>query len=342
MKTPTSTRNTIIFIYILLLFFLILIGGYFFLNSPRATNKTEILVNIERGSSVSEITTILEQRNVIRSRLFAYYYTRIKNLSLKAGMYKVSAGMKTSNILQTIASGKQEYIRVLIPEGLSLSKTATYLQEAGVTSAIEFINAAKNTSVLSEYGLPGKSAVGFLFPDTYFFSYNMPPEDIVKVMIDNFFKKIQKIDNVPINSTALFEKVILASIIEREYRVTKEAPLISSVFVNRLQIGMGLQSCATIEYILTEIQQKPHPSKLTLDDLSIPSDYNTYLWAGLPPGPISNPGFIALSAAFTPADTHYLYFRLTDSEEGSHSFSYSLDEHVQAGRQLIPKKAAGK
>lgn len=319
-----------------------MIGGYFFLNSPRSSNETQILVSIERGRSVNEITTMLEQKNIIRSRLFAYYYTRIKNLSLKAGTYKISAGLKTSDILHTIASGKQESIRVLIPEGLSLSKTATHLQEAGVTSAIEFINAAKDTSVLSEYGLPGKNAEGFLFPDTYFFSYNTPPEEIVKIMIDNFFKKIQEIDNVPTNSTILFEKVILASIIEREYRVTKEAPLISSVFVNRLQIGMGLQSCATIEYILTEIQQKPHPSKLTLEDISIPSDFNTYLWAGLPPGPISNPGFIALSAAFTPADTNYLYFRLTDSEEGTHSFSYSLDEHVQAGRQLITKKAAGR
>ncbi|WP_255947327.1 endolytic transglycosylase MltG [Brucepastera parasyntrophica] len=139
----------------------------------------------------------------------------------------------------------------------------------------------------------------------------------------------------------MYEKVILASIVEREYQIREEAPLIASVFANRLKIGMGLQSCATIEYIITEIQGLPHPVRLYDRDLEIRSDYNTYLWAGLPPSPISNPGLIALNAAFNPAKTNYLYFRLTDSESGAHTFTRSLDEHVSAGRNLTVKRAAG-
>jgi UPF0755 protein len=101
---------------------------------------------------------------------------------------------------------------------------------------------------------------------------------------------------------------------------------------------MGLQSCATVEYILTEIQGKPHPEKLLLEDLEIQNDYNTYIWAGLPPGPISSPGLVALEAAFKPATTDFLYFRLTDTIKGTHSFTRSLDEHVKAGRSLELKR----
>lgn len=105
----------------------------------------------------------------------------------------------------------------------------------------------------------------------------------------------------------LHEFVTLASVVEREYRVKSEAPLISSVFTNRLKHGIGLYSCATIEYILTEIQGKPHPDRITYDDLKIDSPYNTYKWAGLPAGPISNPGLVAFSAALNPAKTDYYF-----------------------------------
>ena len=196
-------------------------------------------------------------------------------------------------------------------------------------------------TILAKFHIPGKDAEGYLFPDTYFFPYNDNAETVVSMMIENFFTKVNALANKPVSPSELEGKIILASIIEREYRVADEAPNIASVFSNRLKIGMGLQSCATIEYIITEIQKKPHPSKLSLEDLSIKNDYNTYMWAGLPPGPISNPGLVAINAAFSPADTKYLYFRLTDPEAGTHSFTHSLDEHIEAGHHLVLKKAAG-
>ena len=128
--------------------------------------------------------------------------------------------------------------------------------------------------------------------------------------------------------------------VEREYRVAEEAPLIASVFKNRIEENIGLYSCATIEYIITEILGKPHPDVITYDDLKIDSPYNTYKWAGLPPSPISNPGLVALKASANPPKTEYYYFTLKDEARGTHTFSRSFSSHTRAGIQFKTKKAA--
>lgn len=311
------------------------------LNRPVDREGQSVHFTVSRGSSVHAIANSLASDRLIRSASFAYFYARFYNLSLKAGTFSVSSSMTTAQILRYIDAGKQEYHKATIPEGLSLSKVAQHLEYSGVVSASAFLDQARNPEILARFRIAGKDAEGFLFPDTYFFPYESDAETVVVTMLENFFAKVNKMGGIPEDPAELYAKVILASVIEREYRVADEAPLISSVFANRLRIGMGLQSCATIEYIITEIQKKPHPSRLTLEDLAISSGYNTYLWAGLPPGPISSPGLIALDAAFHPADTDYLYFRLTDPDAGTHSFTRSLDEHVEAGRHYILKKAAG-
>ena len=313
-----------------------------YLNSPASPQGEAVLFHIQKGSSALGIANSLADAGLIRSSDFAYLYTRMRNLTLKAGTYRLSPGQSTAATIRYIAAGKQESVRVTVPEGLSLLKTARHLEDAGVVGEKDFLAAARDPGVLSRYGLKGRTAEGFLFPDTYFFPYGSDAETVVAIMVDTFFKRTAEIPNLPTSPGELYDKVVLASIIEREYRVASEAPLISSVFMNRLKIGMGLQSCATVEYIITEIQGKPHPGRLLVSDLEIQSDYNTYLWAGLPPGPISSPGRVALDAAMNPADTNYLYFRLTDSENGTHSFTHSLGEHVKAGKLLDLKKAAGK
>ena len=151
-------------------------------------------------------------------------------------------------------------------------------------------------------------------------------------MVEHFFSELEAIlpDYKNLKRKTLHESIVLASIIEREYRLVDEAPLISSVFKNRMKYNIGLESCATLEYIITEIQGKPHPKIITLDDTKINSVYNTYKWAGLPPGPISNPGRVALSATFHSAETDFYYFVLKDPQSGSHYFSGDLAEHNQA------------
>jgi UPF0755 protein len=162
---------------------------------------------------------------------------------------------------------------------------------------------------------------------------------MVELMVKTFFDTITRIEpswkEMPPGK--LRGTLILASIVEREYRMPDEAPLIASVFYNRLRLNMGLESCATLEYIITEIQQKAHPEYITTDDERLNSPYNTYKWAGLPPGPISNPGTTALEAAFHPAKTDFLFFVLRDPDEGRHHFSRDLSEHNQA-KYLYLKK----
>jgi UPF0755 protein len=158
-------------------------------------------------------------------------------------------------------------------------------------------------------------------------------------MADNFFFRLQQIFPAvtDMSPKEINEKVILASIVEREYRIAEEAPVMARVFYNRLKINMSLQSCATVEYIITEIQGRPHPKQLYNRDIEMQSPYNTYIIAGLPPNPISAPGAVALKAVFYPADSDFLYFRLVDVENGKHYFSKTFDEHIKAANQFVPK-----
>lgn len=143
-----------------------------------------------------------------------------------------------------------------------------------------------------------------------------------------------------LSETELNDRVILASIVEREYKQPDEAPIIASVFYNRLRIRMALQSCATVVYVLTEREGKPHPEIIYDRDLLIRDPYNTYIHRGLPPGPICNPGLTSLRAVFYPATTKYLYFRVVDPEAGRHYFSTNLEEHIDA-RSLFIKQVGG-
>lgn len=331
-------RKIMLLVLAICLLIAIIPAGCIFFNAPPSDSEISEYFVVRKGDSVKNITLRLASDGYIRSSLLGYAYARFNNLSLKAGTYRLSPSMSMDKILLLIDEGREVTVRVTIPEGLSIKKIGKYLEKSGLVTAADFIAAASNTKFLEAYGIKGKTTEGFLFPDTYFFPYGIDAESIVSILVSTFFKKASSLSNFPENTEVLVEKVILASIVEREYRVSEEAPLIASVFTNRLKIGMGLQSCATVEYIITEILDQPHPEKLFLEDLEIRNDYNTYLWAGLPPGPISSPGLTALNAALNPALTDFLYFRLTDAASGTHSFTRSLDEHVKAGKSLVLKK----
>ena len=171
-----------------------------------------------------------------------------------------------------------------------------------------------------------------MFPDTYFFPLKYDAEAVIREMVDTFFNNLGEIfpDYKNISLKEIHEGVILASIVEREYRIKKEAPLIASVFYNRLSVDVGLESCATIQYIITEIQGKEHPERILHSHLEIDSLFNTYKSHGLPPGPISNPGKIALNAVFFPKKTDYWYFVVKNDQTGEHYFSEDLEEHNEA------------
>lgn len=318
------------------------------LSAPDSPDKAiQERVEVPSGASISRIAELLAEKGLIRSDRAFYLAARFPFLSfrksvpvIKSGYYTISSSMNAFKILDLLESGLQDYTKVSIPEGLTVHKIATLLEKNGVCSADDFIAASCDETLLARYGIPSHSFEGFLFPDTYFFAPDMGAESVLEIMVNTFFDRVAVIPFFAGKSPEqYYQTLVLASIVEREYRVSDEAPLIASVFKNRIEAGVGLYSCATIEYIITEIQGKPHPDVITYDDLKIDSPYNTYKWAALPPSPISNPGLVALNAAANPPETDYFYFTLTDSGLGSHTFSKSFNAHVKAGTQFKTKKS---
>jgi UPF0755 protein len=299
------------------------------------------LVEVRNGESAASVGQRLETAGLIRNRYFWNLLYRLDNQYIKSGMYKIALPASQLEIRSVLVSGRQILTRVTIPEGVTLKKTAQILEEAGICGAEEFLAAASDRAALDSYRIPGNTVEGYLYPDTYFFSMAYPASQVVKVMADTFFKHLAEIgpETLGASPEELNRRIIIASIVEREYRVSEEAPLMAGVFYNRLAIGMPLQSCATVEYVITEIQGRPHPEVLYNRDIEIADPYNTYIRAGLPPGPISAPGPTALDAAFHPVPSDYLYFRLVDPAEGRHYFSRTLDDHIQAGALYVKRRS---
>ena len=295
--------------------------------------------DVRKGESSQSVGARLERAGLIKSGNFWNLLCRARKEYVKSGVYRINARASATEIHSLLVSGNQVLNRVTIPEGATLGKIAAILEDAEVCEASDFLAAARDIEIINQYKIPNASMEGYLFPDTYLFQAKYPAEKVIGSMAENFYKRIESVNpSAPeLSASELNDYVILASIIEREYRISDEAPLMAGVFYNRLKINMALQSCATVEYIITEIQGKAHPSVIYNQDLEIRDPYNTYIRAGLPPGPISAPGIVALNAAMFPAKTEYLYFRLDDPASGRHYFSRTLDEHIKAG-QLFTKR----
>lgn len=338
-----KTKKIILSLFLLVLCIIVFM---FILLLPKNNNQNDVvsyLAKIPVGVGGKYIANDLAQNKVIRSKVAFYLYVRFTKPLIKAGVYPVSSDMSVKQIVDIFVEGKQSQITVAIPEGLTMRRIGLLLENQGVTTKDDFLRACNNKELLAKYSLHADNFEGFLFPDTYYFTPQMDGEDVVSIMVDNFFEKIKSIVGLQnVSTERLYYILTLASIVEREYRVTDEAPLIASVFSNRLRRNIGLYSCATVEYIITEINNLPHPDVITYTDLKIDSPYNTYLYAGLPPTPISNPGLVALKAAANPPRTTYYYFRLVDSEKGSHYFSTDFEEHTEVGKSHKTKTQAGK
>ena len=210
-----------------------------------------------------------------------------------------------------MARGRSHKIKVTIPEGFTAAEIAVLLDSASICSGEKFLGIVEE-----------KLLEGYLFPDTYFFDIDMPPYSVADVLRDSFNKKFSNDLRKSAVESGLSEKdtVILASLIEKEAKKDEERPLISAVFRNRLKKGWHLESCATIIYALGK-----HKDRLTYKDTKVNSPYNTYLFPGLPPSPICNPGFSSLNAAIFPADTDAMFF--VSDGAGSHKFSKYFSEH---------------
>jgi UPF0755 protein len=299
----------------------------------RADSGGAVYLEVRPGESARSVGKRLEDAGIIKNRYFWYLLSRFDRKFIKTGTYRLELPLSQLSLHNILVSGRQMLQRVTIPEGITLKKMARLFEEAGICGAGAFLAAAADRDILDRYHIPGETMEGYLYPDTYLFPLNYPPGRIMETLADTFFSRLAEIDEtwLDLSPGELNRRVIIASIVEREYRVDEEAALMAGVFYNRLRIGMALQSCATVEYIITEIQGKPHPELLYSRDTEIRDPYNTYIRPGLPPGPISSPGATALDAAFHPVSSDYLYFRLVDAAAGRHYFSRTLDDHIRAG-----------
>ncbi|MDR2403151.1 MAG: endolytic transglycosylase MltG [Spirochaetaceae bacterium] len=310
-------------------------------NSLYIDEEGYVFIEVRNGESAMSVGRRLEEAGLIKTRYFWNILSRLYPEFIKTGMYRVNYPASQTEIRSVLVSGKQILTKLTIPEGVTLGKIARFLADAGICDAEAFRAAASDPEIRRVYHVPGPTMEGYLYPDTYLFPVSCDPVVVVRTMADTFFQRLIETREEALSMTPgeLNERVILASIVEREYRRPEEAPLMAGVFYNRLNIGMALQSCATVEYIITEIQGKPHPSTLYERDTEIENPYNTYIRPGLPPGPISAPGKVALDAVFNPKASDYLYFRLVDPVEGRHYFSKTFDDHIRAASLYVKGSA---
>ncbi len=295
------------------------------------SDTSEILVTVPRGASTTSIANILYENNLIQNvnAFKAKAKTMEMDGKMEAGDYKLSKSMDVESIIHKLADGDVyiETVKVTIPEGYEVRQIVDKLSEDGIVDADTFRDVLENES----FDYPFLEGVdrsylleGYLFPDTYVFKKGVSEKEIVTRMLDRFNEifKPEYYDRASEMGMTVNQVVTLASVIERETKLESELPIVSSVFHNRLNIGMKLQSCATVQYILKERKER-----LSYDDIAIESPFNTYINAGMPPAPIASPGEKAIIAALYPDDTDYLYFVTTNNGDGSHYFNETLEGH---------------
>ena len=285
--------------------------------------KTETFVEIPAGSSTVAIGQLLESAGVVRSQ-YAFDLLRLwKRGRLKAGEYRFDHPAPATEVYARIRRGDVFTLTLAIPEGSNMFDIAARVQEAGLGTRQEFIDAAeRHTALIADLDPAAKTLEGYLFPDTYKFPRKAKPEQIAATMVRRFRVVSEQMglkENV-------HQIVTMASLVERETAVPAERPLVASVFENRLQRKMPLMTDPAVIYGL-ELNNRWRGT-LYKSDLSYNTAYNTYIHNGLPPGPIANPGARALEAAMQPASTRYLYFVAASSDaQGRSLFAETLDEH---------------
>jgi len=300
----------------------------------------ETFVELAPGSSTALIGQQLEEVGVVRSR-FAFQLLRIvKRGTLRAGEYRFDHPAAMTEVYARIARGDVFTKAVTVPEGANIFEIAERLQQAGFGSAQDFLDAAvSQTGLVADLDPGVKSLEGYLFPDTYRFARTATPVQIAATMIRRFRTVAAQL-GLKGNMHAV---VTMASLVERETAADAERPLVASVFANRLAKNMPIMTDPALIYGL-ELEGRWRRT-IYQSDLTRKSPYNTYLYAGLPPGPIANPGAKSLRAAMEPAKTDYLYFVAAGANPQGHSlFSRTLDEHDRnvAGYRHAKKKAGGR
>lgn len=286
---------------------------------------------VEPGATARTIVEGLEERGIIRSALAMRIYLKLHGQArdLKPGVYELTADLGVGAALQQLVQGVPlETVTFTIPEGKTLSEIADIVDARTPIRREQFLKAAVPSRHRPRF-LPESvdTLEGALFPATYEIEVDATADDVVARMVDRFDEVMAGLPTGRARTLGVttYEAVIIASLIEREARIQRDRPLISSVIYNRLAIPMRLQIDATVQYVLFQ-RDGEYAEIVYFDDLEIDSPYNTYRVDGLPPTPIAVPGEAALRAAFAPADTDFLYY-VACGNEGGHEFGRTGDDH---------------
>lgn len=327
--------------YFLLAVVVIPLLGFMLMLGIRGNNKDfaasgQHLIMIKEGMTTADIATLLHEKKLVKDPEAFRMEARFKNLAdkLQAGPYQIEGGLSNSQIVDVMVKGHIKQIRFTVPEGFTVVKTAKKLEAEGLGKADKFIAAAKDYAPYAYMQTDNPNvlfkAEGFIFPATYDFPVGISEEEMLKIMVEQFDKKMQEsgvAKTVQEKNLNMRDVVNMAAMVEMEAVFPEEQPRIAGVFLKRVAIGMPIQSDTTIQYILGAQKEI-----ITFADTEIQNPYNTYQNMGLPPGPIAGPGLKAIQAVLAPEDNEYLYF--VAEKDGHHRFTKTYEEHLQAIKDI--------
>ncbi|MBI1909278.1 MAG: endolytic transglycosylase MltG [Deltaproteobacteria bacterium] len=292
--------------------------------------EEEKYFSFERGTRLSEIIRRLEEGKIIRdSFLFkVYVVVHWAASKIRAGDYLFKPGLTPSQVLDLLLKGDFKVYEIRIIEGWTLKEIASYLEGMGLVSQERFLAKCRDRVFIQSLGFEASSLEGYLFPETYRSYRKTTEEELIRKFVSQFKRRFGPELQAKVRELEMTEQAVLtlASIIEKETGRREERPIISSVFHNRLREGIPLAADPTVIYGVPNFN-----GNLRRSDLETPTPYNTYLFKGLPPGPIASPGLDSILAALNPAQTEYLYF--VAKGDGTHEFSKTLQEHESAIRK---------
>jgi UPF0755 protein len=304
------------------------VGGYWFLG-PFAASQEETFVQIDHGMSTRAIADKLAQEGVIRSP-WAFLAARAlqPKARLQAGEYRFGAEQTPFEIFDKIKRGQVYFVEVTVPEGSNMFDIAGILEQSTNIKGADFLKAASDPSTIRDLDPSAPNLEGYLFPSSYQVTHSTTAVQLCRMMTKEFRKEWHKLAPTELPEGGVHQVVTLASLVEKETGLVNERPMVASVFVNRLRLNMPLQCDPTTVY--AALLENRYNGVIHKSDLASANPYNTYAHAGLPPGPIANPGAPSLKAVLHPAADAYLYFVAKADGSGGHHFSSTLAEHEKA------------
>jgi UPF0755 protein len=307
------------------------------LDTPISQTDSMIAIEVQEGETADEVIEKLERSQFLEDGILLRSYMRYRGLDrgIEVGEYFFHGGMSIRQIAESLQSAQPLSSTLTIPEGWRREQIAALIDSFDLQlSGQDFLTTTSQPilGTQSTVHIPsGNSLEGYLFPDTYRVNEELDSIGLANLMVENFFLRVspELISEFEMQGLSLHEAVTLASIIEREAVVPEERPRIAAVFLNRLKHGMKLESDPTVQFALgLQSSGTWWRTDLNAQDLQFDSPYNTYLYPGLPPGPIANPGLSSLQSVAAPMETDELYFRALCDGSGRHAFARTYEEHL--------------